>query len=318
MTGWFARSAWCLVWFFLLGAKTAVAADAPACPPAAKPFSPELFDAAASQARDRGPLWRITKDGHSSYLYGTIHVGKAQWVLPGPLVKRALQQTDMVALELDPLDEAVQREMAAVLASKGPGKLPAALQVRVKKLWEAACLPEDVLRQGPAEMHALTLTFMAARHDGFDPSYGSEIMLSVIARSVGRPVVSLETVALQLKALFSQDDAEVESMVRDWLDDLEVDRLRPVLRKVAVVWETADLAQLDNYQAWCECARTEGERKLMKRVLDDRNPGLAQSIHALHGEGRKLFAAVGAMHMVGPQGLPALMAARGYTVERLF
>ncbi len=133
MTRWFARNASCLVLLFLLGSTIAAAADAPACPPAAKPFSPELFDAAARQARDRGPLWRITRDGHSSYLYGTIHVGKAQWVAPGPLVKRALQQTDMLALELDPLDEAVQREMAAALAAKGPGKLPAALQARVKK-----------------------------------------------------------------------------------------------------------------------------------------------------------------------------------------
>jgi uncharacterized protein YbaP (TraB family) len=318
MTRWFARNASCLVLLFLLGSTIAAATDAPACPPAAKPFSPELFDAAAGQARDRGPLWRITRDGHSSYLYGTIHVGKVQWVAPGPLVKRALQQTDMLALELDPLDEAVQREMAAALAAKGPGKLPAALRARVKNLWEAACLPGDAAAQMPAEMQALTLTYMAASRDGFDPSYGSEFLLSLIARSVGRPVVSLETVELQLKALFSQDDAEVEAMVRDWLDDLEANRLRPVLRKVAGVWETADLAELDNYKAWCECARTEGERKLLKRVLDDRNPGLAQSIHALHGEGRKLFAAVGAMHMIGPKGLPALMAARGYQVERLF
>lgn len=318
MTRWFVQSAWCLALIFLLGAQAVAAADAPACPPAAKPLSPELFDAAVSQARDRGPLWRITKDGRSSYLYGTIHVGKAQWIAPGPLVKRALQQTDTMALELDPLDEAVQREMAAALAAKGPGKLPAALRARVKKLWEAACLPGDALNHGPAEMHALTLTYMAARRDGFDPSYGSEIMLSLIARSVGRPVVSLETVALQLKAIFAQDDTEVEAMVRDWLDDVEADRLRPVLRKVALVWETADLAELDNYQAWCECARTEGERRLLKRALDDRNPGLAQRIHDLHGEGRKLFAAVGAMHMSGPQGLPALMAARGYQVERLF
>lgn len=317
MTGWFVRSAWCLVCFFLLAAKTAAAAGAPDCPPATKPFSPELFDAAASQARDRGPLWRISKDGHSSYLYGTIHVGKEQWVVPGPLVKRALQQTDVLALELDPLDEAVQREMAAVMASKGQGKLPAALRARVKKLWEAACLPENPVGL-PVEMQALTLTLMAARRDGFDPSYGSEILLSLIARSAGRPVVSLETVALQLQAIFARDDAELEAMVRDWLDDVEADRLRPVLRKVALVWETADLAELDNYKAWCECARTDAERKLLKRTLEDRNPGLAQRIHALHGEGRKLFAAVGAMHMSGPQGLPALMAARGYKVERLF
>jgi uncharacterized protein YbaP (TraB family) len=30
-----------------------------------------------------------------------------------------------------------------------------------------------------------------------------------------------------------------------------------------------------------------------------------------------VFAAVGALHMTGPQGLPRLMAARGYLVERI-
>lgn len=315
--GLFARRAWCLLCFLMLGVKAAAAAGAPDCPPAPGAFSQELFQAAASQARDRGLLWRITKDGHASYLYGTIHVGKAQWMAPGPMVKRALQQTDMLALELDPLDEVIQREMAAALAAKGAGKLSAALRARVKTLWQAACLPADAFGQGPAEMQALTLTFMAGRRDGFDPNYGSEILLSLINRGMGRPVVSLETVELQLKALFSQDDAEVESTVGAWLNDLEAGRIRPLLRKVALVWETADLAELDNYKAWCECARTESERKLLKRTLDDRNPGLAQGIDELHGEGRKLFAAVGAMHMSGPQGLPALMAGRGYKVERL-
>lgn len=313
---WFARGGWCLVCFFLLAAKAA-AADPSGCPPVAKAFSAELFEAAAGQARDRGLLWRITKDSRSSYLYGTFHVGKEQWIVPGPLVKRALQQTDMMALELDPLDEAIQREMGAALTAKGPGNLPAALRARIKTLWEAACLPAEALGQGPAEMQAMTLTFMAARRDGFDPSYGSEILLSLISRSVGRPVLSLETVSLQLQTLFSQDEAEAESLVSEWLDDLESDRIRPVLRKVAQVWESADLAQLENYQDWCECVRTESERKLMKRMVDDRNPGLAQRIDSLHGEGRKLFAAVGAMHMTGPQGLPTLMASRGYKVERL-
>jgi uncharacterized protein YbaP (TraB family) len=53
----------------------------------------------------------------------------------------------------------------------------------------------------------------------------------------------------------------------------------------------------------------------MKRVLDDRNPGLAASIDALHLGGKRVFAAVGSLHMIGPRGLPALLARRGYRVE---
>ena len=53
------------------------------------------------------------------------------------------------------------------------------------------------------------------------------------------------------------------------------------------------------------------------RLLDARNPGLAERIDALHTSGQRVFAAVGSLHMIGRTGLPALLARRGYTVERI-
>lgn len=316
--GMLRRSCRWLVWGFLLCANLAAAATpARVCPPEPKPFSPEMFEAAASQARDRGLLWRITKGGHSSYLYGTLHVGKELWMAPGPQVRRALQQTGMLALEIDPLDEAVMREMAAEIAVRGQGKLSPALQARVKKHWVSACLPAEAFGQAPAEFQAITLSMLVARNDGLDPSYGSEIMLALFGRMLKRPVVSLESVKLQFSTLFGSDDEELESMIRDGLDDIEAGRALTVMRKLAKVWEVGDLAELNNYEAWCDCVRTEGERKMLKRTLDDRNPGLAQGIDALHARGTNVFAAVGSLHMIGLKGLPAIMAARGYRVERV-
>jgi uncharacterized protein YbaP (TraB family) len=63
--------------------------------------------------------------------------------------------------------------------------------------------------------------------------------------------------------------------------------------------------------------KTDKDRDMMKRMLDERNPGMAQSIDAIHASGKAVFAAVGSLHMVGKVGLPALLAARGYTVERV-
>ena len=55
----------------------------------------------------------------------------------------------------------------------------------------------------------------------------------------------------------------------------------------------------------------------MKRLLDDRNPASPTRIDALHAGGQRVFAAVGSLHMIGPNGLPALMGERGYRVERI-
>jgi hypothetical protein len=43
--------------------------------PACEPTTNEV-QALAKEARDRGFLWKIQKDGHTGYLYGSIHLGK--------------------------------------------------------------------------------------------------------------------------------------------------------------------------------------------------------------------------------------------------
>ena len=83
-------------------APSAVPAICP--PPAPVPTAGEL-QAARRDAVDRGFLWRIRRDGRMSALYGTLHLGKVEWTVPGPRVAQALQDSDVVALEIDPLDE---------------------------------------------------------------------------------------------------------------------------------------------------------------------------------------------------------------------
>lgn len=308
----------CLACLLLVVARVGAAQDASPCPPAAQPLTAELFQAAAAQARDRGLLWRVTKGGHASYLYGTLHVGRAEWMAPGPMVQRALQETDTLALELDPLDESVQREMAEGMARAKTYPLPAALRSRLLQALQAQCLPTDTVNQAAPEMLVYTLSTLVGRRDGLEPGYGSEILLSLLGHGSGRSVVSLETVALQLKTLLAHDAAEAETVVREGLDDLESDRVHTVLLKSARVWENGELAELERYTQWCQCADTPLDKKLMRRLLDDRNPGLAKRIDQLHAQGQKLFVAVGATHMTGAIGIPALLARRGYQVERVF
>jgi MFS family permease len=89
------------------------------------------------------------------------------------------------------------------------------------------------------------------------------------------------------------------------------------LTRIAQVWADGDLDALSRYESWCDCVKTPTDRAALARLLDDRNPGLADSIAALHAGGQRVFAAVGSLHMIGPLGLPALMAQRGFQVEAI-
>ncbi|CAN5918084.1 hypothetical protein BH11PSE8_BH11PSE8_26100 [soil metagenome] len=276
-------------------------------------------------AIDRGFLWRIRKDGHVSYLYGTVHVAQAAWMYPGPHVLRALRASDTVALELDPLDPDIQRRMADGMAQREPARatadnraaLPETLSRRLRAQMQAMCVPPEAFANMGPEMQVATLSILAARADGLEPSYGIDILLASMGRSAQKSVLSLETPELQLRALQRSQSADKIAMVESGLAELESGQARSMLLRLANIWANADHAQLARYEEWCDCLQTEFDRDAMRRLLDDRNPGLAASIDALHASGKHVFAAVGSLHMFGATGLPTLLAQRGYQVERV-
>ena len=293
----------------LLAAASLAAAAQPAkCPP------PLPATAATAPARDVGMLWRATKDGRSSYLFGTLHVGKPAWRRFGPQVSAALRASDIVALEIDPSDPELLRLMAEL---RPPQELPAALQQRLMRAFERACVAAESLATLHPVLQATTLTVLEARWFGLDPGHALEQALTAQARALGRRVISLETAAQQTAALVPDDEAEARSLLDQSLQQLEDQSARRVLRRLTSAWEQGDLATLEDYAKWCECVATEADHSFLRQLNDARNPGLADGIEAQHRQGKRVFAAVGALHMTGPQSLPALMAQRGFRVERV-
>jgi uncharacterized protein YbaP (TraB family) len=287
------------------------------CPPVAQPPTADQLHKGQAEARDRGFLWRISKDGRTSYLYGTIHVGKMEWSFPGPSVREALRASHTVALELDPTDATVAAQMQAGMQARRPVPLPAALRERLDRQASAACIPRGMLGDMHPVMQVVTYTVLVGRWDGLDPAWAQEVVLAGLARSARLPIVSLETAQRQARLLIPDDRAEVLLTVERALVQLEQGRVRPMLSRMAAIWERGDLDELERFESWCECMTSDDEREAMRRLLDERNPDLADGIAAVHARGGSVFAAVGALHMVGPTGLPRLMAHKGFRVERV-
>lgn len=44
----------------------------------------------APHMQDRGLLWRVQDGERTSWLYGTLHVGKREWILPGRTIVRSM------------------------------------------------------------------------------------------------------------------------------------------------------------------------------------------------------------------------------------
>lgn len=300
----------------LLSAGAGRAATETDCPPVATLPTPQELEAARVAVRDRGFLWRIERDGRRSWLYGTVHIARLAWALPGPQLAAALREARVVALELDLTDRSLLQSLREARPAAEPA-LPADLRARLARRVAAECLPPDALDGMPTMLQAATLGALAGRRDGLDPAYAIDAMLAALGHAAGKRVVALENLDLQLQALRGDDPDGVRRFVEQTLDELESGRARPMLRRVAQVWADGDLAALERYPEWCECMGSEADRQLMKRLLDERNVAMAGRIDALHREGGSVFVGVGSLHFIGPQGLPALLGARGYRVERV-
>ncbi len=292
-------------------------AQAGVCPPAPQKPTEEMVRAGMRAARDHGFLWRISKDGRTSYLYGTMHIAKYDWMFPGPSVMQALISSDIIALEIDVTDAGMEARLEKGMASLHGTALPKPLEKRMRQYADTLCVPYTSVAGLAPEFQVSMLSMMAGRWDGLDAAYAVDRVLAIIGHRIRKDVVSVETPESQLGLLHMKTPQDTVSFVQDGLTDLETGHARALLKRLARSWADSDYTDMAQYREWCGCLKTTMDREMMKRTVDERNPNLAARIDALHTSGKQVFAAVGSLHMFGPLGLPALMEQRGYRVERM-
>lgn len=299
-----------------------VASAAPlTCPPSARVITPAQLQVIHAQAVDRGMLWRAERNGKPFYLYASMHLGKREWFAPGPALKSALSQSHRLFLELDPF--APQGAASVASAAAAPKKKPLYMaasphwQSSINQLARDACIPEQTLVSMNVFSRLRTLGYAQAQYDGMHRVYSLERMLSNYARSRHMPVIALETTASQALALQPSSAKAAKHMVDTTLTQLLNGTSRRVNLRMATAWEKGDLADLDAYQSWCECASNADEQTMLKHLNDERNIGFAQRLTKEHSAGGPFVVAVGALHMTGENALPKLLAQQGFKLTRL-
>ncbi|WP_067734663.1 TraB/GumN family protein [Novosphingobium naphthalenivorans] len=256
-------------------------------------------------------LWRIeSPDGHEGWLFGTIHSAQRPLEWETATVHEALNDAGTIMVEVANIaDEAAIGATFAKLA-KSEGQPPLSQRIApAERPALAALLKRNGFHDGDfaaTDTWAAALMIVRQDKDGSDPRYGVD--RAVIAQADGRPVVELEGAARQL-GIF---DALPEKDQRDLL---------------SVVVREADKPDMDLPAAWREGDMTAIEKETRTGLLADpelraalfvgRNRRWAASIVQAVRAGSKPFVAVGAAHMAGPDGLPAMLASQGFTVTRI-
>jgi uncharacterized protein YbaP (TraB family) len=260
-------------------------------------------------------MWRVSDADSQVYLFGTLHVLKPEVRWRTPLYDRVLAQAGTVWFEAD-LSRGDPDTVRLLFQRYGSDpdtplshKLAAADVQALARQTDLTRI--EHLRPWAA---ALMLSMQPAMARGATAEKGADLTITRAARSERKQVRTFETL---------EDQARMFASLPQWsqvayLSSVIHERRRgPRLR---LPFQPASLET-----AWLAGRLGAGEVAVLKAdnpalydaLLKRRNLGWAERLSGEMASPGTELVNVGALHMLGPDGLPALLAARGYKVERV-
>lgn len=261
-------------------------------------------------------LWRVDgPGGERAWLFGTIHALRRPVAWRSAAVDGAFSKADRIVVEVGALsdDTAMARVFAGLATSPGHPPLAERVSPRLRgKLDELLAKAGMSSGQfGSTETWAAALMLARVENRDLDESYGVDRAVIAAAGKARKRLVELEGAEGQL-GIF---DRLPEREQRDLLDLVvgdsgEVDGESAAL---ADTWRRGDMKAIEKETRQGLLADPE----LREALFTNRNRAWSERIIAMLQRGNRPFVAVGTAHMAGPDGLPAMLEARGYRVTRL-
>jgi len=264
-----------------------------------------------AQQLENALLWKISGNDleKPSYLYGTIHITCDASL--DDSIKKALNETSQLALEVDMDDPNMQAKMGTGIFMNNGKLIKEMVSEEDYKLLNTFTqnnigAPIDALNKMKP---FFIIAAMYPKMIDCSNSQSFENSLMEIAKSQNEEVIGLETIEDQL-AVF--DAIPYEEQVKDLLksakDNLESDK--QMLKQMLSLYKSKNITALVALMNSDEEAST---GKYKDILLDNRNKNWISKIEA-YSKDQPTFFGVGAGHLPGENGVINLLRKQGFTV----
>ena len=263
-------------------------------------------------------MWQITGASNRIYLLGSVHVLRQQDHPIPTAIEKAYEDAEILIMEVD-VDDLDPMEMARMVNELGVIKDGGTLQeIMGPSLYDEAAdyasqldIPFLMLAQTEPWLAAITIEQMMLLRIGFNPEYGIEFYLSAKAGEDSKEILGLESVREQLEFLDKLSlSAQRALLIQTLRESLNIEENLDLLINA---WRHGDIDFLE------ENLLVEMQRypELYRTLVVDRNEAWVERIRNLIGEQDDYLIVVGTLHLVGDDGVPALLSEIGITTDQL-
>jgi uncharacterized protein len=262
-------------------------------------------------------LWKVHAGSKVLYLAGSVHALGADAYPLSATYESAFAAAGTLVEEIN-LAEAEQLAAAPILLAKGlytdgrtfEGIVTKDTAMLVANRLKDTGIPPEMIRLMKPWMVMLMITAMEAQKAGLDAALGLDKYFFDKAKAAGKPVLALETAESQIDRFDKMPEALQEQMLRSTLTELEV--ARNSVAAMISAWRTGDAAALEKMAL----SSFEGYRGAYTSLIVERNHNWVPQIEACLSKPQPCLVVVGAAHLVGPDGLLALLKQKGYRLEQ--
>ena len=262
-------------------------------------------------------LWKIEGEGSSAYLLGSLHVLTADFYPLSATINKAFADSKTLVEEVD-IDETNDPMVMMAALSKAmltggqtlDQVIAADLYADVKKRAEKTGMPMMAIQRMKPWLVAITLMAPTLQAAGFKPELGIDRHFFDRAKDANMKRQALETMAYQLERFDSLPAKLQEELLKTTIEDL--DNEVAGVKDLAQAWTFGNVASMEKLTL--ETMKEAPE--LYQKLLVERNHNWIPHVETCLKEKAGCFIVVGAAHLVGPDGLPTLLAKKGYKVTQ--
>lgn len=261
----------------------------------------------SSFASDIKPaIWKVEHQGTTSYLLGSIHIGMGSWYPLPAYIMDAFNASKTLVVELDGPGStaAMTKQMMLPAGQTLQSKLSPTTYQKLELYMKKMGMPAASLKQLKPWAAATVVAVLPYLRAGLDPQFGIDAQFLSRAKKKGMALIELETAQFQITLL--SDLFSDEKMLVELLEQPQKES-----QKLIDFWKEGDITKLEEL---IDQQMTPNQHEIM---LTSRNEDWVKKLRVLFKNKTPYFVVVGAAHLIGSEGVPALLLKAGVKVTRL-